>query len=96
VALQAPGQIVGTVAAWRRNGLGVRKGEQGAVFLTAPGFWPKPAFTARQTDAPAELTDPDPAPVVDVERTCDLLRQAFERDGRKGATLTAFAAELGG
>lgn len=92
IALQAPGEIVGTLAAWKRNGTRVRKGERGSVFLTAPGFWPRPAFTAAQTDAPPELADPEPVPVEGAERVAAELREHFARHGRKGKVLTDWAA----
>lgn len=59
VAYQAPRTIAATNAGWKRSGAKVRKGEHGALWITAPGFWPKPAFLAVQTDAPEELTDPE-------------------------------------
>lgn len=51
VALQTPGEIVGTSASWRRQGYKVRKGERAAGRITAPGFWPLAYFTAPQAAA---------------------------------------------
>lgn len=51
VALQTPGEIVGTLAQWRRQGYNVRKGEHAAGRITARGFWPLAYFTAEQVNA---------------------------------------------
>lgn len=92
VALQCPGEIIDTAKGWNRQGCRVRKGEAAACFITAPGFWPRAAFSAAQTDAPPELLDFEPPqlPAVEVGE----LVERFERDGRKTATLNAYAESL--
>jgi hypothetical protein len=94
-ALQAPGQIIGTFAQWKAAGAKVRKGQEAAVYLTRPPFWPLAAWTAEQTDAPPELVEaPPPALPENVEDLAEQLRAAFARDGRKTATLNAFTEQL--
>jgi hypothetical protein len=53
-AMQAPGSVLGTAAYWKGQGSSVRKGEHAGAYITAPGFWPKPAFTAEQTTSELE------------------------------------------
>lgn len=48
VALQSPGEIVGTSASWRKQGYKVRKGERLAGRITGRNFWPTAYFTAAQ------------------------------------------------
>jgi len=95
-AFQVDGAYLATLAQWRKSGYRIRRGQESTVFVTAPGFWPKAAFTAEQTDAPLELYD-----IGRLEPSRDLaaalagvLRVALERDGWKGAVFTAFAAGI--
>jgi len=59
VALQTPGEIIGTAAAWRRQGYRVRTGERAAGRITGRGFWPLAYFTAEQASA-TDLLDFEP------------------------------------
>lgn len=90
VALQSPGEIVGTAAYWRRQGCRVRKGERAAGRITGRGFWPLAYFTAEQAGA----TD-----LLDFEPECPQIAGAREelvarlRAGEKSkAALEAVAA----
>lgn len=68
VALQTPGEIVGSVASWKRGGYSIRKGEHAAGRLTAPGFWPLAYFTAEQARAgDLSMFDPPVPPTATVE-----------------------------
>lgn len=60
VALQTPGEIVGTAAQWSKQGYRITKGERAAGRLTARGFWPLAYFTADQANA-GDLADFDPS-----------------------------------
>lgn len=62
VALQSPGEIVGTAAAWKRQGYRVRKGERAAGRITGRGFWPLAYFTAEQAGATDLLDYAPPLP----------------------------------
>jgi hypothetical protein len=78
---------------WRER----TNGEAGSLFITAPGFWPKPAFVAAQTDAPEGITEPElpPIPARPVLAAYAIaLRAMFAARGRKGAVLTEFAAAV--
>lgn len=44
-AFQAPGQLVGTRAHWKREGMKLRKGQGHNLRLTGRSFWPAPAWT---------------------------------------------------
>jgi hypothetical protein len=55
--MQCPGAVLGTAAYWKKTGASIQRGEHGAAFITAPGFWPKPAFTAGQTNGAGELEE---------------------------------------
>lgn len=83
VALQTPGEIVGTSASWRRQGYRVRKGERLAGRITAPGFWPLPYFTAPQASAGDlegfEPTLPAPERVQALRDTLSALLAAGEK-----------------
>lgn len=62
-ALQAPGEIVGTRAYWKREGFRLRKGQGHGLRLTGRNFWPTPAWTLGSFggDAPFSLPVPDRA-----------------------------------
>ena len=84
-AMQCPGAVIGTAAYWHREGSKVNAGEEASAYITAPGFWPKPAFTAAQTNSSlAELELGTPARGL-AEELARAHRAAVEELGRKDA-----------
>lgn len=85
VALQTPGEIVGTAAQWSKQGYRIRRGERAAGRLTARGFWPLAYFTAEQASA-GDLADyepsmPGPRELAALRR--DLLERLDRGDGER-------------
>lgn len=94
VALQTPGEIVGTSAYWRRNGYKVRKGERSAGRVTAPGFWPLAYFTAEQAAA-TDLLEfcPPTVDAGDAERLRERLQLLLAAGERARIALEVVAGE---
>lgn len=92
VALQSPGEIVGTAASWRRDGYRVRKGERAAGRITGRGFWPLAYFTAEQASA-TDLLDFEPA-LPQIAGAREELVARLGSGERSKVTLEAVAARL--
>lgn len=92
VALQTPGEIVGTAASWRRQGYRVRKGERAAGRITGRGFWPLAYFTAEQASA-GDLLDFEP-PLPEVTGAREELVARLKAGEKSRAALEAVAVRL--
>lgn len=92
VALQSPGEIVGTLAQWKGQGYRVRKGERAAGRITARGFWPLAYFTAEQVNAgDLEGFEPELPDAAEVERQHAELIHRLDSGERPRLALEAIA-----
>lgn len=94
VALQTPGEIVGTSRTWAKQGAKVSKGDQAAGRITAPGFWPLAYFTADQVGAElAEIEAPELPPESVLSRLRERLEAGLAEGGKARLVLDAVAEE---
>lgn len=96
VALQSPGEIVGTAAQWKRQGGRISKGTRAAGRITGRNFWPTAYFTAAQAGA-ADLDDfePDLPPAEHVEAARRVLLQLLDAGVKGAEAVAAIAPEIG-
>lgn len=96
VALQSPGEIVGTAASWRKQGYKVRKGERCAGRITGGQFRPLAYFTAPQAQATdLEGFEPELPDAVTLERLSESLSARLAAGEKPVPALWAVAIEAG-
>lgn len=87
-AFQCPGQLVGTHAHWKREGMKLRKGQGHSLRLTGRGFWPTAAWSLESFGG-----EMPPLPSPDAEHCSRLARSWAEWPDHSASGLAGWIAD---